>query len=167
MLSIDKYGLNSANLNLSFTTSSGDKIDLSLKDSIEASSSFKKKRGLISEEFTLKHTFEYKFHYEGNGLDKNDIKEIKEALKKAKPLIEKFLKEKNENEKVMTNIAHSLKSILPKPKNLNHENAIKHHTVNVFDEILKEMKASLEETQKAKKLFDKLFENNNKLDLFM
>jgi hypothetical protein len=165
MLNIDKYGLNSASLNLSLTTSSGDKIDLSLKDSIEATSSFKKSKGLISEEFTLTHTFKYKFHYEGNGLDKNDIKEIKEAIKKAKPLIEKFLKEKNENEKTLTNIAYSLKSILPKPKNLNHENAIKQNTVNVFDEILKQMKATIEETKKAKKLFDKLFENN-KLDLF-
>ncbi|GAX88365.1 conserved hypothetical protein [Lebetimonas natsushimae] len=167
MFSIDRYGLNSASLNLSFTTSSGDKIDLSLKDSIEASSSFKKNRGLISEEFTLKHTFEYKFHYEGNGLDKNDIKEIKEALKKAKPLIEKFLKEKNSNEKVMTNIAHSIKSFLPKPKNINHENAIKNKTVDVFDKILKQIKATFEETEKAKKLFDKIFNNDNNFDLFV
>jgi hypothetical protein len=79
MLNISRYGMHSAALNLSITTSSGDKIDLNLKDSIEATSSFKKNKGLISEEFSLTHTFEYKFHYEGNGLDKNDIKEIKEA----------------------------------------------------------------------------------------
>jgi hypothetical protein len=66
----------------------------------------------------------------------------------------------------MTNIAHSIKSILPKPKDLNHENAIKQNTVNAFDEILKQIKATLKETEKAKKLFDKIFDNN-KFDLFV
>jgi len=165
MLSVEKYGLNSATLNLSITTSDGDKIDLKMFDSIEASSNFKKGNGFISEEFSLKHTFGYEFHYEGNGLSKKDIEEIKNALKKAKPLIEKFLKEKEENKKVLSHIAHSIKSLLPTPKNENHQNAIKSKSIDIFDEILKELKATFEETKKAKELFDKIF-NNQKLDIW-
>ena len=166
MLSINKYAMHSASLDLSITTSDGDKIDLKMFDSVEANTDLKKANGSISEEFSLKHTFEYEFHYEGNGLSKKDIEEIKEALKKAKPLIEKFLKEKEENNKIMSHIAHSIKSLLPTPKNENHQNAIKSKSVDVFDEILKEMKATLEETKKAKELFDKIF-NNQKLDLLV
>ena len=80
MLSIDKYGLNSASFNFSFTTSDGDKIDLKMFDSIESGSSYKKGRGFESEEFTLKHMYGYEFHYEGNGLSEQDKKEIKETF---------------------------------------------------------------------------------------
>jgi hypothetical protein len=167
MLSIDKYALNSASFDFSFTTSSGDKIDLKMFDSIEANRNFKKGNGYISEEFTLKHEYGYEFHYQGNGLDKNDIKEIKEAFKKVKPLLEEFLKQKDTNEKVITNVAHSIKSMLPAPKNNNHLNAIKDEGVKTFDDILKQIKASLKELKKAKELFDKLFDNSKKLDIFV
>ena len=167
MLSIDKYGLNSANFSFSFTTSDGDKIDLKMFDSIEAESSFKKGRGVVSEEFTLKHQYGYEFHYEGNGLSEQDKKEIAEAFKKVKPLLEKFLEQKEANEKVMTNTAQMLKSFLPEPKNENHANAIKNEGVKTFDDVLKEIEASLKELKKAKELFDKLFDNQNKLDIFV
>ncbi len=162
MLSIDRYALNSAFFEFKFTTSDGDKIDLKLTDSIEASSNLKRSEGLISQELTLKHYFGYEFKYEGNGLSKQDIKEIKEAFKKMKPLLEKFLKEKEANDKVMSNVANHLKSFLPTIKNKNHENALKFHAVETFDDILKNF-PSLERLKKAKNLFDKLFSNNFEL----
>ena len=165
MFSVDRYGLNSSNFEFSFTTSSGDKINLKLSDSIEVSSSFKKGKSSISQEFTLKHTYGYEFSYKGNGLDENDLKEIKEAFKKVKPLLEKFLKTKEENEKVLNNVAHHIKSLLPTPKDNNHLNAIKKEGVDSFDKVLKSIKASLKELEIAKKIFDKLFDNQ-KLDLF-
>ncbi len=166
MLSVDRYALNSAKFNFSVTTSDGDKIDLKLFDSINVESNYKKANGFVSEEFTLKHQYGYEFHYEGNGLSEQDLKEIKEAYKKIKPLFERFLKEKNANEKVVANIAHAIKSELPAPKNENHLNAIKEEGVKTFDDVLKQIKATLEEVGKAKKLFDKLFESN-KLDIFV
>ncbi|NPA11218.1 MAG: ATP/GTP-binding protein [Epsilonproteobacteria bacterium] len=166
MISLDKYAMNAADFEFKFTTSSGDKIDLKMFDSIEAQSSYKKGRGYTSEEFTLSHKYGYEFHYEGNGLDEKDLKEIKEAFKKVKPLLEKFLKEKESNEKVMNNVAHSLKSMLPTPKDENHLNAIKSEGVKTFDDVLKSIKADLEQLNKAKELFDKLFDDKNKLDIF-
>jgi len=166
MVSIDKYGLNSSAFEFKFTTSDGDKIDLKMSDSLETASSYKKNKNGASYEFSLKHKFEYNFHYEGNGLSKEDLKEIKEAFKKARPLLEKFLKEKNENDKVLKNVAHHLKSFLPKPKNENHLNAIKDEGVKTFDDILKSIKAQMKEVEKAKKLFDELFDNSKKIEIF-
>jgi hypothetical protein len=166
MLSVDRYALNTASFEFKFTTSDGDKIDLKLSDLVEAGSSYVKKGKNISEEFTLKHQFGYEFHYEGNGLSAKDIKEIKEAFKKVKPLLEKFLKQKDANEKVMANVSHHLKSFMPEVKDFNHFNAIKNEGVKTFDEVLKSIKASLEELKKAKELFDKLFDNSNKLEIF-
>jgi len=166
MVSIDRYGLNSANFNFSFTTSDGDKIDLKMYDSVEASSSYKKTNGFESQELTLRHKYGYEFHYEGNGLSEQDKKEIAEAFEKIKPLFEKFMEQKEANEKVMTNTVQMLKSFLPQPKDENHANAIKEEGVKTFDDILKQIQATLDEVKKAKELFDKLFDDSKKLEIF-
>jgi len=166
MISVNQYGLNSANFEFNFTTSDGDKIDLKMNDTLEISNDLKKDKHSISEELTLKHQFSYEFHYEGNGLSEKDLKEIKEAFKKIKPLLEKFLKAKDSNDKIMKNSAHHIKSLLPEIKNENHLNALKDEGVKTFDKILKEIKASFEEVKKAKELFDRLFDNTNKLEIF-
>jgi len=166
MINIDRYGLNSANFDFSFTTSDGDRIELKMYDSVEAESSYKKKNGFESQELTLKHEYGYEFHYEGNGLSEQDKKEIATAFEKIKPLFEKFMEQKDANEKVMTNTAQMLKAYLPQPKNDNHKNAIKNEAVNTFDDILKQIKATFEEVKKAKDLFNRLFDNSKKIDLF-
>lgn len=158
MLSINSYNFDSSKFDFKFTTSSRDKIELSMYDSVKIDKNFTKSPNSKTYEMTLKHEYGYHFHYEGNGLDKNDIKEIKEAMEKIKPLMEKFLKTKDMHEKEMVNFAHKLKSLLPKPKNENHSLAIKHHTVNTFDEILKSIEASMKELKKTKELFDNKFE---------
>ena len=163
MLSINSYNFDSSKFDFKFTTSSGDKIELSMYDSVEIDKNFTKSPNSKTYEMTLKHEYGYHFHYEGNGLDKNDIKEIKEAMEKIKPLMEKFLKTKDMHEKEMVNFAHKLKSLLPKPKNENHSLAIKHHTVNTFDEILKSIEASMKELKKTKELFERLFDNKFEL----
>lgn len=163
MLSINSYNFDSSKFDFKFTTSSGDKIELSMYDSVEIDKNFTKSPNSKTYEMTLKHEYGYHFHYEGNGLDKNDIKEIKEAMEKIKPLMEKFLKTKDMHEKEMVNFAHKLKSLLPKPKNENHSLAIKNHTVNTFDEILKSIEASMKELKKTKELFDRLFDNKFEL----
>ncbi|AZV47428.1 ATP/GTP-binding protein [Nautilia sp. PV-1] len=167
MINIDRYGLNSASFDFSFVTSDGDQIELKMYDSIEAASSYKKGRNFESEEFTLKHEYGYEFHYKGNGLSEQDKKEIAETFKKIKPLFEKFIKQKEANEKVMTNTAQMLKSVLPKIKNENHLNAVKHEAVNTFDDILKQIKATLDEVKKAKELFDKIFDKSKKLEIYV
>jgi hypothetical protein len=166
MISLDISKTNSANFDFSFTTSDGDKIDLKLFDKVQTDESIQKQNGIIKKELTLKHTFGYEFEYEGNGLSKEDLKEIKEAFKKIKPLLEKFLKQKDLNDKITSNFIHNLKSQIPEIKNDNHLNALKNTGVNAFDEVLKDIDAGLEELKKAKEIFDKLFDNTKKLEIF-
>ena len=163
MLNINSYNVDMSKFNFKFTTSSGDKIELNLYDNLEIDKSFSRNSNSKTSEMTLRHEYGYSFHYEGDGLDKNDIKEIKEAIKKIKPLFEKFLKTKKEHEKEIINFTHNLKSMLPKPKNKNYELAIKHHTLESFDEILKNIKVTNKELKKAKEIFDRLFENKFEL----
>ncbi len=163
MISFNLLNFDSTKFDFKFTTSSGDKIELNMYDSVEIDKSFSKNGNIKTAEISLKHEYGYHFHYEGNGLSKEDIKEIKEAMKKIKPLIEKFLKAKKEHQKEITNFVHNLKSFLPKPKNKNHEFAIKSHTLNTFDEILKHIQASIKELQKTKELFDRLFDKKFEL----
>ncbi|NPA87363.1 MAG: ATP/GTP-binding protein [Epsilonproteobacteria bacterium] len=153
---------NSAGFNFSFTTSSGDKIDLKMFDSLTTSVS----QSDGYKEYTLQREFGYEFHYEGNGLDKNDIKEIKEAFKKIKPLLKKFLEQKESNDIATTNFVHQLKSMLPLKTDENTKNYMKNEGVKTFDDVLKEIKASFEELKKAKELFDRLFDNSKKLEVF-
>jgi len=167
MISVNKYGLNSADFEFNFTTSDGDIINLKMRDILEVKSDLKKTKHSMSEELTLKHQFSYEFHYEGNGLSQKDLKEIKDAFKKIKPLLEKFLKTKKSNDRVIKNVAHHLKSFLPPVKNENHLNAIKNEGVKTFDDVLKNLKVSFDELKKAKELFDRLFDNTNKLEIFV
>jgi hypothetical protein len=166
MTSIEKYSLNAASFNFSFVTSDGDKIDLKMYDKVKSKSSYKKSGNYVSEELTLKHEFGYEFHYEGNGLSERDKKEIQEAFEKIRPLFEKFIKQKNLNEKIVTNTAMAMKSLLPKARNNDFLNALKQEGVKTFDEILKEVKANMKELIKTKELFDKLFDESKKLEFF-
>ncbi|NPA11213.1 MAG: ATP/GTP-binding protein [Epsilonproteobacteria bacterium] len=166
MTSVDKYSFNSASFSFSFTTSSGDKIDLKMFDSLEMNSETSSNAFATKQEFTLKHQYGYEFSYKGDGLSEQDLKEIKEALNRVKPMLEKFLKEKNSNEKTITNFTHQIKSFLPSFKNENSKNALKSMTLDSFDEVLKSIKAQMSELERAKQLFDKLFDESNKLEFF-
>ena len=163
---VDVSSFNTSSFHFSFTTSSGDKIDLDMFDSVDIENSYKKTKNGDLEQISLRHQFGYEFHYKGNGLSEQDKKEIKEAFKKIKPLFEKFLNQKKQNDKIMTNAAHYIKSMLPDVKNENQLNFMKNEGVKSFDDVLKEMKAGFDELKKAKELFDKIFDGSKKLEIF-
>jgi uncharacterized protein YigA (DUF484 family) len=135
-------------------------------DKINESVSYERQKGKISETLTLKRQFGYEFTYKGNGLNKEDLKEIKKALKKMEPLLEKFLKNEKTNDKIVSNFSHYIKSLLPKTKNEEHLNAVKKHVLDKFDEILKKIKVDLEKLNDTKKLFENIFDDAKKLEIF-
>ncbi len=147
-------------LSFSFKTSSGDKINLSMYDEKEISTSSFKNKNLSVKEFSLRHSFGYRFSYKGNGLDANDKKEIANALKKLQPKIDEFMKNVKESgiptPKDILNKAFDLKQDLPKVKNENHKNAIQNSVLDLFDKTLKKYFPNDEVLQSAKKLFDSL-----------
>ncbi len=157
-------------LNFSFKTSSGDKINLSMYDSKEFSKQSFKDNNRSIEQFSLKHSFGYKFSYKGNGIDANDQKEIDNALKKLQPKIDEFLKNVNQSgipsPREFLNKAADLKFDLPKPKNEEHKNFMQDSILNLFDNSVKKYFPNQDVLLSAKKLFETLQKQLETFDLY-
>jgi hypothetical protein len=114
----------------------------------------------------------FNFSVAGNGLDKQDQKEIKEFMKIAQPFIDDFIKELQQDapQTPVTKIAQQIASIFEpqKPRDEEAKGAIKHNIVKLFDnsiarldpsqmmdKIFKESQNLLEQTLKAFENFDK------------
>lgn len=158
-------------LDFSFKTSSGDKINLSMYDSKNFQYENLKTKHSNLQSLTLTHEYGYSFSYTGNGLDSNDIAEINKALKEIQPKIDEFMKNTNSginfSNQEISNIANSLKSKLPEPKDLNHLNMISDKVLKMFDELLEQNKATKELLTKTNKLFNDLFNQTNKFSLYV
>lgn len=162
------YQQNSAAFDFSMRTSSGDTIDLSAFKESEVSFQNTKHEGLEVTSLSLRESFGYSFSYEGNGLDKQDIKEIKEALKEIKPLLnflnpnEDFpLSDKNISDKAM-----DINNLLPKFDDLNTQNYMKDTLVDMMDEMMQAFKANDEVLQRAREVFDTLQKQMDGLMLY-
>ncbi len=148
----------------SMQTSSGDKIDLSSYASKDISLSQKNNTTSLS----LKETFGYSFSYQGDGLDKQDIKEVKEALEKIKPLLS-FLNPKDAfkpTDKNISDKAQDIKSLLPQAKDNNMTNYMKDKLTDMMDQMLKAFKANDETLTLAKDVFDALDKQMSGLELY-
>lgn len=159
------------NLDFSFKTSSGDKINLAMYNNKSVEYSEVSTRNATMQTLTLSHEYGYNFEYQGNGLDANDIKEINEAMKLIQPKIDEFLKGiedgANPSNQQISNLANTLKQSMPSAKDLNHANAIADKTLKMFDELLEQHKAGIKMLEKAQKLFDELINNTNKFSFYV
>lgn len=162
---------NFSNLDFSFKTSSGDKINLSMYNNTSIEYASAKTQNSSIQTLTLTQEYGYNFSYEGNGLDKNDIDEINKALKEIQPKIDDFMKNINEGKNYtnpeISNLANSLKSALPEPKDLNHANAINDGVLKMFDKLLEQNKAGRELLLKTNKLFENFLNQTNKFSLYV
>ena len=141
--------MNAQSLDFSFQTSSGDKISLNLynKESLEYTKS--SNANSTTRELILKRERGLSFHYEGNGIDERDKKEIQEAMDKIKDVIDQFLsaspkekKQKDINSK-LTDILNPLKS-----DNVEKNEYTKSSLLETFSKLLKEYKEQEKELQK-------------------
>jgi hypothetical protein len=173
MQSINTSNYNYNDFNFSMQTSSGDKIDLKLYDEKSSEMSYKKDGSKTEMMLSLTHSYGYSFHYEGNGIDKQDKKEIKEAMKIIEPMLEKYLKNIKESDKdssmaQITNKAFDLNSYIPKAKDLNTKNYLSNNTLKTFDKVLQKAENQNEKILKeAQKLFDALLKQQDKFELYM
>jgi len=80
-------------LNIEMKTSSGDRITMDFSNHKSSALAYAKdaKGESASMQFSSMQSFQ--FHIESNGIDAQDKKEIDAFMKKAKPLIDKFLQE--------------------------------------------------------------------------
>jgi len=148
----------SANMGLSFQTSSGDKIDLQLYSKQELG--YEKNDSGESISFAQKEG--YKFHFETNGLSEQDKSEIADAMKKIEPAVKKFMEDNSSSsfmKEPLDIITSNISAKLPKPKDENAKNALSASTVGLFDNLLKKADKPEDIFGDMKKLLDKILKN--------
>jgi hypothetical protein len=148
----------SSAFDFSMQTSSGDKINLSAFRESEVEIGHFKDDSLDISSLSLKQTYGYSFSYSGNGIDKQDRKEIDEALKEIKPLLN-FLDLEigfKADDKSISDKALDINALLPKAKDDNHQNFIKDSLVDMMDEMLEAFDANDDMLKLARDVFDVL-----------
>ncbi len=157
----------SSNFDFSMKTSSGDEIDLSMYSNKESEFSMLKSDGLEDMSLSIKEEYGYSFSYKGDGIDDQDAKEIKEALKKIEPLLKIFQNNNpNKTKESATNLAFDINSLLPTPKDENHKNFIKDETLDKLDQMLKAFDSVDQMRDFAKDVFDRLEEQMQGIRLY-
>lgn len=174
MQSLQASAYNYNDFNFNMQTSSGDKIDLKLYDEKSSELSYKKDENSTSMMLSLKHSYGYSFSYEGDGIDANDKKEIAEAMKEIKPMMEKYFDNVNESKdshpsiSEITNSAFEMNKLLPKAEDLNTKNYINDKMLHTMDKILEKAENQNEKILKeAQKLFESLLKQQDRFELYM
>ena len=173
MLSINTNNYNYNDFNFSMQTSSGDKIDLKMYDEKSSEVTFKKNGNTSSMMLSLTHSYGYSFHYEGNGIDAQDKKEIDSAMRAIKPMLEQYMeniKESEENFSMseITNRAFDINQYLPKIENLNTKNYLRDQTLKTIDKLLEKAEHQNEKMLKhAQKLFESLLKQMDRFELYI
>ncbi len=173
MQSINTSEYNYNNFNFSMQTSSGDKINLKMYDEKSSEMSYKKDGNKTEMMLSLTHSYGYSFKYEGNGIDAQDQKEIDEAMKAIKPMLEKYMENVKESEEdfsmaQITNKAFGINQYLPKTDNLNTKNYLSDQTLKTIDKILEKAENQNEKILKhAQKLFDSLLKQMDRFELYI
>jgi hypothetical protein len=152
-------GYRAHDLNIAMKTSSGDVItmDFANRQSLSLSSEQNEKGSKSSLSFSSMQSFA--FSIEGNGIDAQDEKEIKEFMKIAQPFIDDFLKELQQDapQTPVTKLAQKVASIFEpsKQRDENAKNHVKSNMVEMFDNSLAKIDNS--------KMMDKIFADAQKL----
>ena len=171
MMQLNSLTATSNSFSFDLTTSSGDRISLSFYDNRSLSMQKKEGGNFSNFSMSLKHEYGYYFSYSGNGIDERDTAEIEKAMKIIKPMFEKFLQSVQKSEempglKKVANVAQLFKSKMPEVKNDDMLNMLKSKTIDTMDEVLSAFKKSRALVESSKKLFDHLFDNMKKFEIY-
>jgi len=165
---INRYEQNSYyahDLNIAMQTSSGDRITMDFSNHKSSSLSYTKDAKGESASMKFFSMQSFQFTVESNGIDTQDKKEIDAFMKKAKPFIDKFLKELSQDAPgtPITQIAKSIATAFePNEHNtLAKNNHIKTNIVKAFDEAFKQLHLPKEKIN-ANSL-EKIFKDTQKL----
>ncbi|WP_457599478.1 ATP/GTP-binding protein [Hydrogenimonas sp.] len=171
---IQSHTLDAATMNrfsFDITTSSGDRISLSMYDnrslSLASESDGRSERFSMS----LRHEYGYSFSYRGDGIDAQDQKEIEEAMKAIKPLFEAFVENVKKSGETagmneLVNTSQAIRRKLPKPHNADTLNFLKKSTVDTMDSVLSLFERDENLLESSKRLFERLFERLDGFEIY-
>jgi hypothetical protein len=147
-------------------TSSGDVINLDFENTKELALNSQKNEKGESASFEFASLQQYQFSMESNGIDEQDKKEIAAFMEIAKPYIEDFMKEiEEDNQKTPLNQISDLinQSMEPlKSLEFDSQQSAKNDIVKLFDDTLKMFEQSQKLIDESQKLLDKILEGFDK-----
>ena len=140
--SLDAY--RTYDLNIMMKTSSGDVINMDFANKQELSLSQKESDSSSQSALSFSSMQSFQFSMEGNGIDQQDQKEIKEFMKIAQPFIDDFMKELDQDAPAspVSKVAKEIADIFApvKEKDDDTKAFAKNSLVKMFDTSLQEMK---------------------------
>lgn len=157
------YGLDtyrSHDLNIAMRTSTGDVIKMDFANEHSSSLRHSQDKNGSSSSLSFSSMQSFNFSIQGNGIDKEDQKEIDAFMKIAQPYIDDFLKELRDDAPAtpVTKLAHEIAGIFDpnRERGDNGKNAIKTNIVKMFDNALNELKPlkSMSVEESIKKILD-------------
>jgi len=171
MLHINSLNSTANSFSFDLRTSSGDEISLSFYDDKKLEFDAKEGRGVRKYQMSLRHEVGYSFSYKGDGISQEDQKEIEEALKRIRPMYQKFLENIKKSDEFpgfqeITNITQKMKNELPMPKDSNHLEYMKDKTLDKIDEVLGIFERNDILMKATREAFDKLFSSINRFDYY-
>ena len=171
MMQINSLNSTANAFSFDLKTSSGDEISLSLYDNKSVEFNAKDGGGERSFSMRLRHELGYSFSYKGDGISEQDQKEIEEAMKKIKPIYQKFLENVKKSDDILgfeeiTNFSQAMRSEMPKLESPDAKELLKDKTVDAMDEVLDIFERSQKLIESTKRLFDKLFEDIDGFDFY-
>jgi len=156
-------------LAIDIKTSSGDTIELDFNNekSLDYRSNDKEKS------FSFSSLESFSYHYEGDGIDAQDRKEIDAFLKIAQPQIDEFMAGLNEGSSLkepINKITNNITSIFGPIKDKGDDNLLnfaKHGLTNAVDKALEKEIEPLEQTQEilshAQRFLEQMFKHLDKV----
>ncbi|MCD8544663.1 MAG: hypothetical protein LRY52_07340 [Sulfurospirillum cavolei] len=165
------YSYNS--LGFSLQTSSGDVIDLNMYDERSASISHEQSGGTQNTMLSLSHAYGYSFHYEGDGIDENDQKEIDAAMQLIQPQIDEYLSNVQKSSETVTlasaiNTAYEVNQTLPSAKDQNTQNYTNNSLLKMIDHMMEQADKQNEKVlEGAQKLFESVLKQQKGFELYV
>ncbi len=161
---LDAY--RSHELTIQMKTSSGDTLSLNFENAQQFSMSNKQTDTSKEQSFSFSSLQAFSFNIESNGITKEDQAEINAFMKKAQPYIDKFMKEfESQNQTTPINkIASDVTKLIGNlsEKDTNVQNIAKKGIINLFDNVIKEIKTTDKMIEEAQKLMQKIIDGFNK-----
>ncbi|WP_060825965.1 hypothetical protein [Sulfurospirillum cavolei] len=170
-INTNNYSYNS--LGFSLQTSSGDVIDLNMYDERSASISHEQSGGTQNTMLSLSHAYGYNFHYEGDGIDENDQKEIDAAMKLIQPQIDEYLSNVQQSSETVTlasaiNTAYEVNQTLPSAKDQNTQNYTNNSLLKMIDQMMEQADKQNEKVlEGAQKLFESVLKQQKGFELYV
>ncbi len=171
MISLNSINMSLNSFSFDLTLSSGDELTMSIYDNQKSELHFDKEKNSKNFTMSLTHELGYKISYKGDGIDKQDQKEIEKAMKKIKPIFDKFIKNikkysavPDDNE--MIKWVDMAKKELPNFKDQNSVQKLKEQTAKSLDDVLAIFERDSKIIESAKKFFDKLFDASKRFSYY-